>query len=378
MNRLVLVLHWALVLSPSAWAQSMPSPLEPDVQLQAIRQALLEATLDKPTKVNASAWIDEKGQLHETAHFQTDARIRGVRVLAYTESDENAPKATVQLDTLPWNIRVAKAAPGEVCEPPPQNWRQPLLIQTQLQPGFYGNELFASNALLKQLNAYWKDLASQSGRWSIDAHSPIARDAYHQAWLSPGEEPMGWQLHITVLPVRPQTHEAWYSPERLGQWIGQTEARRWTIQVVFGQRSTPDNPLTVHWERQIQVEVPDDGLNRQPERWVKRLMPSLHPIFARWLPQSGQERACEPVQFSVNRQSGSRWVVQAGNGSGLKAGDRVLVVNATHVPGRLIEAGSAQQMAIAEVVRVGRRQSELRPLAGSRNPGPGDWVALPL
>jgi len=35
-------------------------------------------------------------------------------------------------------------------------------------------------------------------------------------------------------------------------------------------------------------------------------------------------------------------------------------------------------LAIAEVIRVGRRQTELRPLAGTLNPGPGDWVALPL
>lgn len=377
MKRWLIGLNLVWGLGPMAWAQNQPVRLEADAQLQAIRQALVEATLDKPTKVNASAWIDDKGQLHETAHFQTDARIRGVRVLAYTESAENNPKASVELESLPWNIRVAKAAPGEVCEPPPQQWRQPLLIQSQIQSGFRGPELFASNALLKQLNAYWKELATQSGRWSIDAHQAIGRDAYQQAWLSQGEEPMGWQLHISLLPVRAQAQTAWYSPERLSQWVT-GDTRRWTIQVVFGQKSSADSPLAVHWQRQIQIEVPDEGLNQQPERWVKNLMPSLQPVFARWLPQSGQDRACEPVQFSVNTQSGSRWVLQAGSGSGLKAGDRVLVVNATRVPGRLLEAGSVQQMAIAEVVRVGRRQSDLRPLAGSPHPGPGDWVALPL
>lgn len=379
MKRWVIGLTGALGLCHWALAQNMPTRLEPEVQLQAIRQAMIDATLGQATKVSASAWVDARGQLHETAHFQTDARIRGVRVLAYTEPNDGPPTASIELESLPWSIRVAKAPPGESCEPPPQNWRQPLMIRTQLQSGFSGPELFASHALLKQLQIYWQDLVTQTGRWSVDAQPSVGRDAYQQAWLGQGPEPMGWQLHISLSPVRGAAQALGHWGDRLGQWLGsESDSRRWTIKVVFGQKSSVDGQLRVHWERDVTVNVPEHGQIQQPDRWVMGLLPSLQPIFTRWLPQSGQDRRCEPVFFSVNRHGDSQWVLQAGAGSGLKAGDRVLVVNTTRVPGRLLEVGSTQQMAIAEVVRVGKRHSDLRPLAGTPQPGPGDWVALPL
>jgi len=48
------------------------------------------------------------------------------------------------------------------------------------------------------------------------------------------------------------------------------------------------------------------------------------------------------------------------------------------VPSRLLEAGATQHLALAEVVRIGRHQSELQLLAGPALPAQGQWVALPL
>ena len=91
-----------------AWSQKLP--MDPEKQLTAIRQALVEATLDRPTKVSTNAWIDEKGQLHESSHFQTDARVKGVRVMAYVQDGStDEPKAQIHLEDLPWSIRMAKA-----------------------------------------------------------------------------------------------------------------------------------------------------------------------------------------------------------------------------------------------------------------------------
>jgi len=133
----------------------------------------------------------------------------------------------------------------------------------------------------------------------------------------------------------------------------------------------------VIWQRQLFIDATDMARSH-PERWIRELLPGLEQQLALWVPQQAHGSNCDTVQFSVTRMSGDKWLIQAGLGSGLKVGDRVLVLNSSRLPGRLLEPGSTQQLAIAEVTRVGRHQSDLKPLAGTSSPGSGEWIALPL
>jgi hypothetical protein len=364
----------SLALGPGGWACA--GPPDPEAQLSAIRQALVDATLDKTTKVNATAWVDEKGQLHESAHFQTDARIKGIKVLSYGSEEEGPAKVKVEMESLPWSVRVAKANPGEACEPAPHQWRQPLLIRSQLMNGFTGPEMYMSNALLKEAQKAWQEVALQTGRWSIDAPPAISKDAYHQAWLGGGEEPLGWQLVVQLMPAA--------TVRDAGNWLNMLSTvfgestKSWTLRAMFGQKSSISSPLSVYWTKDMKLDVPLESISKQPDRWIRQVMPDISRIFAQWLQPEGADASCDPVKFSVSVLNGSKWVIQAGLESGIKVGDRVLVINANKLPGRLLEPGASQQMGLAEVTRVGKRQAELKPLAGSIPPVSGDWVALPL
>lgn len=365
----------SLLLGGNAQAQS--AGLDPESQLTAIRQALIEATLDRPTKVSASAWIDDKGQLRETAHFQSDAKIRGVRVLSYMEDGQSGtPKAQIQMENLPWSIRMAKAGKGETCEPAPHPWRQPLVISSQNIGGFKGPELYASTQLLQQIELSFLRMAEQSGRWSVSSSKFNPTDTYQKYWLGRGEEPSGWHLSLQLLPVKnaetqPRFWSAWFASDT------SAAPSRWTLQAIFGQRSQTNGPIQAIWQRQLVIDA-NGAADLSADRWIRQIMNELEKVFIQWLPNQAHDTACETVQFSVTRTNAQNWVLQAGAGSGLKVGDRVLVLNAARVPGRLLEPGTSQQLAIAEVVRVGRHQSDLKPLAGTAAPATGDWVALPL
>ena len=80
-------LSMAWLCAGPALAQAQPpkaSPAAHEQQLQLIRQALLDATLDAtPTQVISSAWVDGRGALHENHEFHSRAEVRGVRVLSY-------------------------------------------------------------------------------------------------------------------------------------------------------------------------------------------------------------------------------------------------------------------------------------------------------
>ncbi len=356
---------------------SAQRPMDPESQLQAIRQALIDSSLEKPTKVSATAWIDDQGQLHQTAHFQTDAKIRGIRVLSYSQNDQSEqPLAQIQMENLPWSVRMAKADQGEPCEPAPQQWRQPLVISAKIEAGFSGPERYASQNLLTQVENITLRLAQQSLKWSVSRTTPQPMDTYHQHWLGKGEEPAGWNLQVQLYPVK-NAPASWPNLERWVKWGQSSNPTQWTLKATFGQRHAPAEPIQMIWQRQMVIDASDLALTH-PDRWIKELLPALEQRLAAWIPHQPHGSNCETVQFSVSRTNGHQWVIQAGVGSGIKVGDRVLVLNSSRLPGKLLEPGATQQLAIAEVTRVGRHQSDLKPLAGTSSPGSGEWIALPL
>ncbi|MFZ9759787.1 MAG: hypothetical protein ACO3CJ_10085, partial [Burkholderiaceae bacterium] len=65
-------------------AASKPAPKDPSAaQLDLIRSRLIEAAQRSNINVRSLAWVDSDGKLHEASRFDSDARVRGVRVNSY-------------------------------------------------------------------------------------------------------------------------------------------------------------------------------------------------------------------------------------------------------------------------------------------------------
>ena len=116
----------------------------------------------------------------------------------------------------------------------------------------------------------------------------------------------------------------------------------------------------------------------QPSLWQQRLLTEVQTLVRQWAAQLEKRTECEPVQFQVLREGTETLQLQAGMGSGLRPGDRVLLIEPSHIPSRILEPGIAQHLALAQVVKVGNNRSELQQLAGPRLPTHGSWLALPL
>ena len=134
-------------------AARSPTAKQHEAQLEAIRQAILQATIERPTRVLSSAWIDDKGALHESAHFQSEAQVRGVRVLSYLQDEQDAAPQ-VSAEVLPWGWREARTQASE-CKAPPRPWRLPLMVQTRVEQGFAGRQQFASQSLIQIASQSW-------------------------------------------------------------------------------------------------------------------------------------------------------------------------------------------------------------------------------
>jgi hypothetical protein len=345
-----------------------------DAQLAAIRQAILEATLDRPTRVISSAWVDNKGALHESAHFHSEAQVRGVRVLSYVQGDE--PVAQVSAEVLPWGWKPVGA--DQSCKAPPRPWRLPLGVQVVMPEGFSGPQLFASQTLLELAQQSWSQNMQASQRWrthNVAQAAPQSDNAYMRALTGQTEERSGWMAEISLQPHAPAVARSWT------EYLGLKDSDpllRWTLSLRLGQKLSPASRLVPQWQIEQIISIAPMALAQSPTAWAQQMQGLLHERMRQWVAQLDKQTECEPVQFHVRRQGTQSLELQAGFDSGLRPGDRVLLMDPAHVPARMLEPGVAQHLALAQVVKVGPHRTELQQLAGPALASHGAWMALPL
>lgn len=345
-----------------------------EAQLNAIRQAILQATLERPTRVLSSAWIDQNGALQESAHFHSEAQVRGVRVLSYLGEDPNAVPQ-VSAEVLPWGWR-SSPAKSNTCEPPPRPWRLPLQVHTRVEPGFSGTQLFASLALLGSMDQAWTQSMQASTRWRTQPHVSAPDNAYLRALTGPNDNPTGWTAELVLKPHAPVQP---FSVRQVWNQLGRDSMDwRWTLSFTLGERQTPAGPIEPRWQVEQVMTIDPLAAGQNPSAWLQQMKASVQLQMQAWAKQLNQRSACELVQFHVQRNGTEGLQLQAGAGSGLRPGDRVLLMSPNHIPSQMLEASATQHLALAQVVRVERERTELQLLAGPALPAQGHWVALPL
>lgn len=359
-------------------AARAPSQKQHEAQLSAIRQAILQATIDRPTRVLSSAWIDDKGALHESAHFQSEAQVRGVRVLSYLEDEkETAPQ--VSAEVLPWGWRTAQGKTAS-CTAPPRPWRLPLVLQTRADPGFTGTQQFASQSLLNSVSQVWTQKMQASQRWRAQLKEFPPESPYLRALTGPNESPTGWTAELVLKPHAPVPVSAdAFGLRQAWQALNKAEpVWRWTLSFTLGERHSPSGPIEPHWQIEQVMTIDPQVVGQQPSAWLHQLKEQLQSQMQAWVQQLDKRSECEPVQFHVRRNGQDALQLQAGFESGLRAGDRVLLMNPSHIPSQMLEPGATQHLALAQVVKVGPDRTELQQLAGPALAAQGHWMALPL
>lgn len=345
-----------------------------EAQLSAIRQAILQATLDRPTRVLSSAWIDEKGALHESAHFHSEAQVRGVRVMSYLE-DGKEPVPQVSAEVLPWGWRTT-AAKASSCSAPPRPWRLPLMLQTRTEAGFSGNQNYASQSLMEMVGQVWAQKMQGSQRWRAQLSEIPPDNTYLRALTGSREGAIGWAAELVLKPHAP---EADFSFRGVWDKLAKDERDwRWTLSFTLGERHMPHAPIEPQWQVEKVISIDPQVLLKNPKAWAKDLNQQLQNQLQAWVQQLDKRSQCEPIQFHVRRNGHDLLQLQAGFESGLRAGDRVLLMNPNHVPSQMLEPGATQHLALAQVVRVGADRTELQQLAGPALAAQGHWMALPL
>lgn len=376
----------ALALPAAAAGPQAPKPArhsaDPEQELRAIREALLDKALAGRTRVSATSWVNEKGELLEASQFRSDLDIRGVRVVEYLgQQPEVKVETTEAVEPHPLQGQCAPSRRQA-------HLRHPVRLRVQLEADqpqqWNGPALQARIAVEQSLQAHAQAAGARFAQQPAPASEP--RSAYERAVFSREQprQPLDLTVGLRVVDgqsaadARTPGWRRWVRENAEWAWSqvagAYPEVRPAVLRVEF-TLTRPNEPAVRLYREDLPLTVADAD---RPLRLLSA--PTVRFVQSqaeRWWLVMADALACEPITFEVRQQSDQAFRVMAGADAGLRPGDRLVLTDSRRIPRRLLEADAAQHLALLEVERVEGDRAQARQVAGPAVGRDGVWVALP-
>ncbi len=352
--------------------------LSDNQRLDALRKALIDLSLEGPTEVRSSAWIDESGALREGSSFSNGMVVRGVRILAYGADPQSQPYAQLSLGKTerlnPLSCK-SRDAGGER----KSQVQHLALMDINLSNKVPNKDVYQSRLVVLALKENLQNLAQQSGVFKLRLSTlPVnasnttgvgaganvgnrafgpGQNYYEQALLGRGEQRVTWQLHVRLEPASDEISKA------PGLKVVSVLENRLDSRLSFEHaellwfESNPETPTSAALSSVMLAQV--EGLSMILKQWFE------------------DQLSCIPPQFEVTKWTGSQLNVSAGTANGLRVGDKFVVVDPKLIPSRALQANALQHMAMAQVQSVSLYSAQLKQVAGPSLNGVIHWVAIP-
>lgn len=389
-----------LALAPAlALAQNTPVPasLSAQERLEAIRLGLVEASLQSPTKVQSTTWIDSRGGLHELSVFKNTMQLQGVRVLGFSRDADGQAKAQLQLPQAQaqTGLRPAQESAAKASGQTIAQRTRPTSLQLQEQPcatPVFNDRLRHTIQFSLRMDAdthpvlgqrvpglvreHWIATSQPGQVWQLvpDLAKPLVNQditAYERALLGNAAENQPWQAK---LEISSQLREVSGQASKWNPW--HQPALQLLLHMVL--RLTPiDRPGPPREEQALLALTLDTDEWRRPtlhaasEALLHSQLQQFHKTLGHWL-------RCEPIRPRVLKAEGNKLKLSAGVLAGVQRGDEWLIADPNRFPQRLLEQDSAaQQTLLARVDAVGTNESILTVLAGPAASVQNHWRAWP-
>ena len=330
-----------------------------EARLRAIRQAMVDAAIQSQTHVQATSWMDSAGALREFNRFTSEIRLRDIQ-LAQAGDTQAKARLTPVSDAVPVAAQIERVRPESCLKPAAKTalrhvMQSALIVSPDLAPA----ERYAAQQAGRAAMAAVSARGARSKYWHVTPETAQSR-AYERQYLGRGQEHLHWQLQLVVEPAGPSAI-AQETPALNLRWLVRPRAQQqaWFEQSDFvpPARST------------INATTPriDASMAQAIERSVASVSDALEERFA-----------CEPQVLALAQEDG-RLVVSAGDLSGLRVGDRVLLTDPRHLPQHVLEPQALDAAVLAEVKSVSSYRAELKQLTGAKQKQKPNtaWVAWP-
>ena len=362
-------------LSLSAPAEShggeTPAASFDESTLVAIKEALVSEAQATESKVINTSWLDAKGQLHESTMVHSSMRVRGIQVQAYLDEMQK-PKVEIALDNKEGLLPECFAKDDHLKRTVRAN---PVRMQghfvTELQP----IAAEAADLLKREFSVYFED----SEYWH--AKRPVQQASAYQSMVSGlRADPVRYELEVTVskgLMPRGQKRKPVPGSDPVSSFFmgaPSAFAEDWVhLKVQLMKVATGE----LIWTGMSDVRVPV-----RPVTYTNQALPDAMAAQIRndvngWTALLSEYAMCQPVNFQITDSNGEV-KIDGGKTSGLKTGDRLLVIDQARIPDRVLEPGALAELSLAQVVKVEGDSAMIEHAAGAPLLDATGKVALPF
>jgi hypothetical protein len=332
-------------------------PLSPEEQLQAIRHSLVQLALDGPTEVRNTAWLDDQGRLQDSSSFRSGMTLRSVRVAAYGRGADEQPTAQLGISREAGQFAVAERRSCAKGMEQGQPWHQ-MHLEVSVSPQIPLAHRQQAHQAARHVRSLMLEQGRRSPVWRLQELS-LPASAYERALSLQGEQHVPWRLQLMVTPV--------------------SQPRELPAQVALHWRAVHRLDPAQSFDYEVIVTLEERPTSTHPDRLSSLVLLALQEATDVFLAGTEQRLACVPPQFQVlTREGAAKYRIAAGQTSGLKVGDRLVMVDPNTMPTRVLEPQVLDRLALAQVDSLGPYYAELKQVAGPALPGGTSWVAVPV
>ena len=384
------------------------APLTAQERLDAIRQSLVDASLQNPTRVSTTTWIDPQGSLRENSTFKNALDVQGVKVLGYERDDAGQAKARLQ---FPSNMAAQQAASKNETPRVKETGLQGAVDKfSQLMSKTLGsvktveasaqdnsctqkvgarmNHLVSldvqidANAsalvlqtLLPHIQAQWVQTNVQSGKanaWRAVNNLPAASmansmTAYERALIGNRPDTLPWQA---VLKVKTESVKA----SSLEAYLGaQNPASFLTLDFQL----VGTDGQAVQFEDSATLNLAFERSSWAAPKMNAASVAAIQDQLQAWSGAAEDWLNCQQINPVVTAAMGQLLEINAGALSGVRKGDEWLLANPARFPAELLSREGAPQTLLASVQSVTPYGSQLVVLAGPAQAVQANWRAWP-
>ena len=387
------------------------APLTAQERLDAIRQSLIDASLQTPTRVSTTTWVDPQGSLRENSRFQNNMDVRGVRVAGFERDETGQAKARLQFPSNPAPNATGEAnSDNEVKETGLRGAVQKFskLVAkagTLLKEKSQQNAVAESPACTTKVSAHMNHVLdfgmaidAAANRVAVQSLLPLLQTQWVQNTNAAGNAP-AWRA-VNQLPAASMSQRMTaYERELIGNrpavlpWNAHLKVRTLAMPAtgIEGLTGQPGNGVNLLLDFQIisnegQAAQFADSISLQLEiertawsapRLTNASLELVQTQLQTWRAEAEQWLSCHAINPTVTDAAAGQMQINAGALAGVRKGDELLVAHPARFPNELMSKEGAPQTLLAQVQSVSPYNAQLVVLAGPAQAAQANWKAWP-
>ena len=372
--------HWRrLILSSLLLCMAQGTlAFNADQRLEAIKQALIDLSLGSEVTLASSAYLDERGVLHESSLLTSQSQVRGVRVLSYLE-EAGLRSANVEA-TL-------SASTCSVARPGLRREARIRVLQGVDDPRFGDHYLGELSALAQQILS---QTLSRTGVWAATPRQQFNSGYHHKMAASGGNQPP-FEIHLRLQQAQPGFDKFKRGVQHylVAQGGGALRWSRAQVPALAARKPWPRQVLAIEMRlfdpflgTTIAVETADIEYPNVPRDYSKSQLPNkfveqLGSSVQRFVDQTNRALECRPRYYHViNGASGQvdndtdiGLRINAGSVAGVQVGDQFLLSPTPQISGGGASLDDIEKLVLTRVERVDSHMATLVVTAGQGDGG---------